>query len=287
MTDRPAEFKRMLLSLPHSSNDYAAVAFTAELAALLGVDLLGIFTADESLLGLAGLPCVRELRHSGGWHPVDAVEMEQCWSRAAAEARRLFGDAAKALRSGAHFDVARGSLAETIGSQSTADDIVAVIEPRNPAERVTHQFRQLLDTALAAPAAALLVPSRVVRRRGPVVAIAASEHDPSLRTALRVAESTQERLLLFASPRADEEALARLAATAKVPVDRRRLRESEIRAADLDALLSLAGERLLVLSRGADAGILAPLAFERAVPVLVTEPARETTSTPPGRVGDR
>jgi hypothetical protein len=279
MMDRPAEFKRMVLSLPHSSTDYAAVAFTAELAALLGVDLVGIFTADESLLSLAALPCVRELRHSGGWHPVDSGEMEECCSRAAAEARRLFGEAVKVLRPGAHFDVAKGTVAETIDSQSTADDIVAVIEPRNPAERVTHQFRQLLTAAFASPSATLLIPSRVVRRRGPVVAIATSEHDTSIRTALRVAELTQERLLLFVSPRADEVSLARLAATATVPIKQRRLQESKIRTSDLNALLPLTGERLLVLSRGADASMMAPLAFERAVPLLVTEPARETTSS--------
>jgi hypothetical protein len=278
--ERPADFKRMMLSLPHSSGDYAAVAFTAELAALLGIDLLGIFAMDENLARLASLPCVRELRPSGGWHPINAAEIEQDSSRAIAEARHRFAEAVKARRSDARFDVAKASIADIIGAQSTPQDIVVVVQPRNPAERVTHQFMQLLDAAFAAPSATLLIPTRVIRRRGPVVAIATHEDDTSIRTALQLAERSHERLLLLVPPGADEVPLDRLASAARVPIDWRRLPEGDIDASRLDILLAPTGERLLVLSRGTDAGVSTQLAFERAIPVLVTEPTGQMTSSP-------
>lgn len=268
-----ADFKRMVLGLPHSTNDYASVIFTAELAQLLGLDLIGVFAEDEGLIDLAALPCVRELRFlGGGWHRVDAEQFERRSSQAAADARRLFGDAAKALRVGARFDLAKGKIGDAVGSQSTPDDIIVVIEPRNPVERVTHQFRQLMDVALNAPAAALLIPSHISRRKGPIVAVATSEHDPSIQAALRVAKSIQEKLLVLAPPDAAE-ALARLAAVSSVPVDRRPIRSGEVGALELGSLLAPTGERFVVLSRGADVRLPSQLAFGRGVPVLVTGPA--------------
>jgi hypothetical protein len=265
----------MVLSLPHSRSDYAAVSFTAELANLLGIDLVGLFTADESLDQLASLPFAREFRHSGGWHPIDALVMEQSSGRAAAEARRLFREAVTGRPATAHFDMARGSIAESIGIRSGPDDIVAVIEPMNPAERVTLQFSQLLEAAFAAPSATLLIPSRVIRHAGPVVAIATGAGDSCIGAALRVAEMSHERLLLLVLPDAD--ALAQTAITARVPVEKRRLLQRESGVPDLNSSLAFAGERLVVLSRGEDTSLLTRLAFQRSVPVLVTEPTAGRT----------
>jgi hypothetical protein len=270
MTTR-ADFKRMVLGLPHSANDYASVAFTAELAELLGLDLLGVFAEDEKLIDLALLPCVREFRLAGdGWHRLDAAQMAQSSSQAAADARRLFADAAKTLRGTAHLDIAKGQIGDAIGSQSTPDDIIVVIEPKNPAERVTHQFRQFMDMALSAPTAALLVPSRIARRRGPVVAIAANEGDASIEVALKLAEAAREKLLILAPHLADDTLSARLPATRAIAVDRRLLPSAEIGVAELASVLAIADERLLVMSRGSKNLLPSRLASERGVPVLVT-----------------
>jgi hypothetical protein len=272
MTDL-AEFRRMVLGLPHSQADYDAVAFAADLANLLGVDLVGLFASDENLAQLASLPCVRELRLSGGWHPIDAGQIERVTERAIAEARRRFTDAAKALRVGARFDVARGQIGEVIGSQSVPSDIIAVIEPKNPAERVTHQFRQLLDAALRARAATLLLPSRIQHRRGPVVAIAASEHDPSIRVARKVAESSHEKVIILMPQAAGDAPSPQSGANnAAAHVERRTIRAGLTDVAELLARLAPARERIVVLSRGADLWLPSKLAFQRAVPVLVTEP---------------
>jgi hypothetical protein len=272
MMKRPRNYKRMVLGLPHSQKDYVSVAFAAELAAMLGVDLVGIFAGDGALAGLAELPCVREFRFSGGWRRLDAGQIERGSNQAAAEARRLFAEAVKALRTGSRFDLASGSIGDIIGSQSAPDDIVVVIEPKNPAERVTYQFRHFLDAALAAPAATLLVPSHISRRSGPVVAIATSGEDSSISAALRVAESSREKLLVLAPADADENIRARLAAAGEVAVDRRPISSGKLEAAELSALLARIGERFVVLSRQPDPRLPFRLSSEQAVPVLVTEP---------------
>lgn len=269
--ERSVDFKRMVLGLPHSATDYSSVAFTAQLAELLGLDIVGLFVEDENLTDLATLPCVRELRSlGGGWHPIDAAQLVQGRVQAAADARRLFEEAAKALRVGTRFNLAKGAMVDIIGSQSTVDDIVAVIEPKNPAERVTHQYRQLIDGAFNAPAATLLVPSRISRRTGPIVAIATSGRDPSIHAALGIAASIKERLIILAPPEADQVAMAQLASIRGVPVDWRTLMGGSTGAPELASLLSRTKERFIVLSRGrADERGSSQLASGRGVPVLV------------------
>jgi hypothetical protein len=280
MMERFVDFKRIVLGLPHSATDYASVAFTAQLAELLGLDIVGLFVEDESLADLAALPCVRELRSlGGGWHPIDAEQLAQGTGRAAVEARRLFDGAAKALQIGTRFNLVKGSIADVIGSESTVDDIFAVIEPKNPAERVSHQYRQLVEGAFNGPAATLLVPSRISRRTGPVVAVVTSRQDPSLHAALGIATSSKERLIALAPPGMDRVAMARLAEASGVPVEWRPLASGETGDSELALLLSRINERFLVLSRARPHGLPpSQLAFGRGVPVLVTEPAKTEKS---------
>jgi hypothetical protein len=266
-----AEFKRMVLGLPHSARDYGSVSFTAELAELLGLDLIGIFAEDEGLIDLALLPCVREFRlSSDGWHRLDVEQLARSSSQAAAEARRLFGDAAKSLRIAARFDLVKGQIDKAVGSQANPNDIIVVIEPKSAAERVSYQFRQFVHMALNAPAAALLVPSRISRHKGPVVAIAASQHDLSIQVGLKVAETVREKLLVLAPKGSGEALSARFPTTGAVHVDQRTLPSTEVGPAELGSVLANAGERLLVMSPGADHLFPSRLASERGVPVLVT-----------------
>jgi len=266
--DHSSGFKRIVLPLPQSAQDYVSVAFAAELADLMGLDLLGVFAEDDRLKDLAVLPCVRELRLPGeGWHRLDAQQLERGLSLLAAEARRHFREAAKALHVGVRFDLAKGQIGETVFAQSMADDIIAIVEPANPAERMTHQFRQLLNATIDAAASALVIPSRISRRKGPVVVVASGEGDPSIQIGLRVAQAVHEGLIVLAATGADEAPSAPL--TAAVPVQRRPIRTSEIGLAELGSLLAFTGERLVVLSRGTSADFASKLAFERGVPVLV------------------
>jgi hypothetical protein len=270
MMEPQVDFKRMVLGLPHSARDYASVAFAAEFADLLGLDLIGIFAEDEGLIELAHLPCVREFRLSGnGWHRLDVEQLARSSTQAAADARRLFRDAARSLRVAARFDLVKGQIDKAIGALTNPDDIIVVIEPKNAAERVSYQFRRFVGMALNSPAAALLVPSRIRRSTGPVVAIAVSEGDVSIQVGLRLAETVHDKLLVLA-PNVADEALSARFPTTSARVDRRSLPASEIGAAELAAVLAADGERLVVMSRGADNLFPSRLASERGVPVLVT-----------------
>jgi hypothetical protein len=267
----------MVLGLPHSAKDYSSVEITAELAELLGLDLVGVFTEDQGLIDVALLPCVREFRLSGdGWHRLDVEQLARSSSQAAAEARRLFGDAAKVRQVAARFHFIKGQIGEAIGLQSMPDDIIVVIEPKNPAERVTHQFKQFMDMALSTPTATLFVPSRITRRKGQVVAIAANGRDASIQVGLRVAEAARERLLVLTPDIAAETLLSPLSRRA-VHIDQRLLSTTEFGLAELACILGIAGERLLVMSRGSNSLLPSQIASERGVPVLVTA-QRETSS---------
>jgi hypothetical protein len=290
--DPRADFKRMVLGLPHSAKDYASVAFTAELADLLGLDLVGIFAEDEGLIDLALLPCVREFRLSGdGWHRLEVEQLARSSSHAVAEARRLFDDAARSRRVATRFDLIKGKIGEAVGSQSLPDDIIVVIEPQNPAERVTYQFKKFMEMALNAQTAALLVPSRIIRRKGPVVVIAASEHDPSIRVGLTIAEAIREKLLVLAPAIADRSLSTRLLTTSAVHINQQSLHGNEIGLAELRSVLAIAGERLVVMSRGSDPLLPAQLASEQGVPVLVAGQSKplsrsvDSTSNRSGALG--
>lgn len=190
-------FKRMVLGLPQSSRDYAAVAAAAELAELLGIALAATFVEDATLLGVAELPYVRELRSlGGGWQQISLEQLEHDIARSAAAARRLFDEVTQLCNIETSFSLVRGSAANVLPSQATAEDILVIVEPRNPSERVTQQFTELLAAAFSAVAAVMIVPSRIARARGPIVAVAADPDDPSIAKAIGIAAAARERLIM-------------------------------------------------------------------------------------------
>lgn len=261
----------MVLELPHSVRDFRSVTLAVELAGRLELELVGIFAEDEALAGLAQLPFLREFRISeGDWGRVDSGQMMKSATRTAARARELFLEVVKPLGIGAKFALAKGQNGDVMGSRSESNDIIVVIEPRNPVERVTYQFRQLVGRALATSASALFVPSEVRRRKGPVAVIAAHERDPSLQAALAVARSAGESLVLFAPRDLDRKALEIAARHAEVAVDLRPLSPRRLETAEVLSLLATTHESFLVMSRGMDGVMTSEIAFRCGVPVLVT-----------------
>jgi len=272
MTKAPHEFKRMVVRLPQSSGDFAAVGATAQLAELLGLHLMAAFIEDISLSEVAGLPCVRELRPlGGGWRPIDIGQLARELENAAEAARRDFEHLARSCRCETSFSFARGSIAEVIHSLTTAEDIIVVIEPRNPAERVTQQFIRLVEAAFQAAAAVMIVPHRVLRTAGPVVAIAATRADPSIRVGLAIAAAANERLIVLGALDADAQAAIREQAEA-VGVEIMPTPQPPFSASALAARLARLNERLVVMTRGACADAVPPaIAAQRGIPVLVIE----------------
>ncbi len=62
MTKVRADFRRMLLTLPHNRRDDAAVGLIAEFAGLFDVVLVGTYVDDVNLCRLPEIPNVREFR---------------------------------------------------------------------------------------------------------------------------------------------------------------------------------------------------------------------------------
>lgn len=195
MTSPPVGFKRMVMGLPQSIANLAAVSAAADLAEFLNVELLATFIADASLDVLAGFPAARQLRIlERDWQTIDPAQIARDIDRAAGFARRRFAEAAASRTIKTSFDIVTG--VQAMAAQIRADDIVAIIEPSHPGERITRQFTGLLDAALESAAAVLIMPRRIARTSGPVMAVAGGPEDASIRVGLELAAALREDLVV-------------------------------------------------------------------------------------------
>lgn len=272
MTKAKPEFQRMLLRLPHSRQDYPAVENVAQLASLLGIDLVGTYFDESNLLRLAELPGAREFR-SGDWQFLDPEQLAKDLAFAANEARRLFETATQGQRATASFNLASGSAAEQIAASASGEDIIAIIEPKRAIERVTHQFNELLSAAFESICSILLVPSSLERVSGPVFVVARSPDDPSLAAAISVARAAREPLMIIPDPRSNGALAAILerARAAGVAASVVRPPAGSLEGSLLPATLG----RLLVAQRSAPLGRRDLLSFRPRTPILLL-PSSET-----------
>ncbi len=303
-----ATYHRVLLDLCNAAADRGGIRIAAELARLLDLDLTGVFIEDAALLGLAGYSFARELRLPGHqWHALDPGRIAEELRAASDAARRRLDAQCAPLGIRGLFEVVRGDPGASVAALSGTSDIVVLVEPATPSERLARAFPRSWQSALRSAASVLLVPPRIARYRGPVAAVVTRADNPALATAAAIAVAAGEHLLLLLPPGEDWKASAVAGARAAgLPVGRiqtGRLQAGRTHvggnhaggnhavgnhaggnhAGRLGALtaeavlhaLGMAQERLLVLTR--DAGGLpetAPsaLATVRRVPVLLVEP---------------
>jgi hypothetical protein len=251
----------------------------ADMARLLDLDLFGLFVEEERLFGLASLPFAREFKPiGGGWHALDSDQLSRDLSMAAKSAERAFAEASRTLPTRCQFEVVRGSMAETIASNLRAGDIVMLAESASPFECANSELPAIADAAFRSEAAVLLVPGRVARRAGTIVAILTEPDDPSIEAAAAVAAAAKEDLIVIetfksvGAGRAYEELLAKGTRISRVSVGRSPLRDASGIAAAFDQMR----ERLVVMSRN-DVAIAALIAGVRQVPILVVEPRPDGT----------
>jgi hypothetical protein len=185
----------MVIGLPQSLADQSAVNAIADLAEFLNIELLAAVIADSSLNSIAGWSAVRELRIPGhGWQPIDWPQMTREIDHVISLARQRFADAVKSCTVRTSFDVVAGT--QIMASLIRPDDIVAIIEPSHPGERITRQFSALLDAALEAARAVLILPRKIARTSGPIMALATAADDASIPVALEVAAALKEDLIV-------------------------------------------------------------------------------------------
>ncbi len=279
----PHSFRRLVLGLQPSAPN-RTMRLAVELAELLHLDLLGLLIEDTSLRDLATIPFARELRSlGGGWHVINLDRLSRDFELAARSIERMFTDAARHLTTRYQFELVRGPMAEMISSISRTDDIVMIVEPLSPAERATQQFIWLLEAAFRSAGAVMLVPPSVVRSKGPVVAIAATLDDPSIRAAAAIAIAAKEELIVIEADGhdANDPHIRILAADTGLSI--KRMSAAKIALPDPTICAQAfrqTQERLVVMTRGAfEDATASAIAAARRVPVLVIEPP---TGTKPG-----
>lgn len=277
MPRTPHSFRRLILGLQLGTSD-RSMRLAVELAGLLDLDLLGLFFEDRGLRELAGIPFAREFRLlGGGWQPLELDRLAHELEVAASNVERLFMHAVRDLARHSQFEVMRGSVGEALAGASGASDIVVIMEPASAAERVSAQFSALAEAAFRSAAAVMLVPSRIARNSGPIVAIATIPNDPSIAVAAAIAGAAKETLIILDAGGQNPESpqLSQLAAKTGLTLRRIAARElSPNPTACLEALRPLQ-ERLLIMTRVPfDGEIASAIATARQVPVLVIEPER-------------
>jgi hypothetical protein len=270
-------FRRLVLGLQLGAPD-PAMRLAVELAELLDLDLLGLFLEDASLRDLAGIPFAREFRLlGGGWHSLDLDRLVHDLEVAARGMERTFTQAVASLSKRSRFEVMRGPVAEAIMSISNTGDIVMIVEPTSAADRVSGQFSWLVDAAFRSAAAVMLVPSRIIRTKGPIVAVAMAGDHPTIAAAAAIAVAAKETLIVIGPGRRDREdpRIAQLATKTGLTIQRVIADDlSAEPAACLKAMGDLQ-ERLVVMNRLPFDGATAfAIVTARQVPVLVIEPER-------------
>lgn len=262
MQSQGRSFKRLVVGLDVGPSD-TSLHLAAELAERLRLDLLGLMVEDGNLRALAAMPFAREFRPlGGGWRPIDeqTLSHEQILARRRVE--RAFAEAVKRFAHRCRLEVVQGRAAELLAAISRTDDIVMISEPSNPAERATQPLSTLLDAAFRSAAAVMVVPPKIARWHGPVLAIAASPVDLAVAAAAEIAGALGEEVrIIDARSVVDSPAAHHLAAK---------------------PTLASSSECLVVMTRGAHGDTTAlAIAARRGIPVLVIEPPGEAA-----RVGE-
>jgi hypothetical protein len=272
MTDASI-FRRVVLGIRQSAPRHG-LRQAADMAALLQAELRGLFVREDELTGLAAMPFAREFRPlEGGWHAIEREQLSRALDAAAHSAEQHFSEAVKGRNLSCEFEVVQGSIDKAIASVSRAGDILVIPEPAGSPERVTLQFRSLIRAALRSAAAVMVVPERIVRETGPVVALAGEPHDASIDAASVIASLAKEQFsIIDVSERIGRMRDGCQTGIQAVLQDRAR----SLDYSEVEKVLQPMQERLLVLSRGMlDSSATATIASARRVPVLVVEPRPE------------
>jgi hypothetical protein len=169
--------------------------------------------------------------------------------------------------------VIRQAAAQAIASISQSGDIVMITQPSTPARRAIEKFSWPLDAAFQSAAAAMVVPARVARLAGPVVAVAVAPDDPSIRAAAGIAMAAREDLVIVHAHKhkGDDPGARKLAADTKLTI--KQVFTGEASLSDPAACAEVfrhVDERLLVMTRGMFAPeFVLSIASSRRVPVLL------------------
>jgi hypothetical protein len=275
-------FTRIVVGLHYGLWEEVTVDLAAELAELLHLDLFGLFLADESVLSLAGLPFAREFRLSGGgWQPIDVERISIELELETRRAKRRFSEAVRTRRMAASFQILKASTADALRAVCRAGDIVMIAEPANFAVWASHPLCSLVEAARQSASAVLLVPRRVARQHGAVVALAAGPDDPSIDVAAMIAVAAKEELVVIDAGAADAQSELSRRSVKGAMMERRSADASRlVEPQYLSSLFERLDERLIVVTRRTfDDALPSLLGQLRRVPILALDPKLHETDS--------
>jgi hypothetical protein len=268
-------FRRIIFGFRPGAMDRELLEISAEMADMLGAALQGVFIEDESLMELAASFRMREfhlLRRE--WREVEAARMVEDIRLAARSAKQLFQEIALERGITSVFDVLGGSSVQEFLRSTHARDILVVSSPGSPLERLAE------PEAFSSPSSTkMLVPRRVQRRKGPVVALTSPTGNSVLRIAASIAQAANERLVLVAAAeRTQCESLLNAANSiglARSNVEVRAL--PSVTTQNFLSAIEQLDERVIILPRskdGAEEGVdAAAVASVRSAPVILVDPS--------------
>lgn len=264
-------FRRMVIGLCAGVASEEGLAAAAEIAALMGLEIEGLFIEDEAVLGLSAFPFLREIEAGSlASRPLKAARLESEMRLAAGARHKALAQAARRTRTAFRFQAVRGEIEAVVLRSAGAADIMVVIEPGGAAERSSHAAVTMRRAAMRSSASMLYVPAPVSRRHGAVAAIVRPGADEAdvLRLAARIAAASGNDLVVLSTNIADidRQRIAELAgALGLVASHVKLLPLADDSLGALARALEAVERRLLVLSRGA-----LGLDFEQAVTALAT-----------------
>lgn len=264
-------FGRILLGLPHNAQDYPAIELAGELAECLGAQFFGAFIVEPAIFDLGGIPGAQQLKSvTAGWQPIEGDSLARDVQEAADAAHRKFSAIAERLNIDTAFQLLHGMTAEIIASLASENDIVAMIEPRHPADRITRQFLSFMEAAFHASSSVMFLPSRVLRKEGPVVVVAAGSGDKAIDLGADMAAVMHEQLIVINTA---AEPISHPALASGGPIKSRVVTAPRALSIEEKVVAGLAGvrERMIVACRTTlDSAQSRAVAYKRSVPVLVT-----------------
>lgn len=196
--------RRLVLGLHPGAVELATLQTAAWLAKLLGLQLHAVFLESAASVGAAAFPFTRELRlPTHDWLRSDAERLRGELSAAAAHAESELARAGASAGVAAAFEIRHGDPVLATLELCGREDILAVREADAAFEGLTQTGARLRRAALASGANLLLLPRRLERHAGPIVAVtegAAGAADPTLAIARRLAAHAGRELLVLERP---------------------------------------------------------------------------------------
>lgn len=252
-----------------------AIELAAEMARLLSAQMTALIFEDGASDALGSLPFAREfVTGPDAWQEIGVQDIaaRRAFSRRRAQA--LFAEVASSRGVPASVQTIAGSGATDIAHAIAQFDFVVLNTPERAGEWMLLPFAALADATLQARATTLILPPRLRRKHGPIVAIVDRDDKRAIELAGRLARASEDALILLVAGLEDLALdIGRLSQIAEVP--QQRLRVVAIDEAEFEAImrtLDAIGERALVIGRRflSDHGLqrLLRLAMSRGVPVM-------------------